>query len=86
MTNYLVEIHGTTDIKHDSKPLLSLHNKSYFAIYDTSMLSSLYTKYPPGGVVNVKQKVHPTRILVWTDVSPDDLVVCIALPTKSLKL
>ena len=25
------------------------------------MLSSLYTKYPGGGVINVKQKVHPTR-------------------------
>ena len=26
------------------------------------MLSSLYTKYPGGGVVNVKQKVHPTGL------------------------
>ena len=41
--------------------------------------------YPPWGVVNVKQKCIQQYYLVWTDVSPDNFVVCIALlPTESL--
>ena len=49
------------------------------------MLSSLYTKYTGGGVVNVKQKVHPTK-LPGMDRCILDNLVCIALPTESLKL
>ena len=46
-----------------------------------SMLS-----YPPLGVVYVKQKVHPTILPAMDRCTPDNFVVCIALPTKSLKL